>query len=269
MQPRTSSPAVSGSAAIPVNATAGGLGEQRPRSLAVAERCGVKLGCGRVAHGDLACLGRVLHLHGDDGVGAGDDQLAVPAADEEEIEVAAVDPDVHPQLDGADRGVERSQRGERVAHPPGRGAGPSGMGLAGEEEEQRVAAELDEPAAELVGDREEAAEGRAHHVGHLFGAEAALRREPLRHRGEAGHVDERHRPVQRAMALLRGVAQPLERDARQIGDDCGTARSRPESRSPVPPRARLCPPLTRNVKGRMLRTQDRLVPVLRQGGGNG
>ena len=103
-------------------------GEQRARSLAVAEGLGGELSRGRVAHRDLAGLGRVLHLDGDDGVGAGDDQLAVAAADEEEVEVAAVDADVHPQLDGADRGLERAERGKRVAHSPGRSAGPSRVG---------------------------------------------------------------------------------------------------------------------------------------------
>ena len=77
-------------------------GEQGARSLAVTEGRCREIGRGRVAHGDLAGLGRLLHLDGDDGVRAGHDQLAVAAADEEEVEVAAVDADVHLQLDGAD-----------------------------------------------------------------------------------------------------------------------------------------------------------------------
>ena len=92
------------------------------------------MGRGRLAHGDLAGLCRVLHLDRDDGVRAGHDQLSVTAADEEEVEVAAVDADVHLQLDGADRGLERSERVERVAHAPGRRAGPRGVAVSVEEE---------------------------------------------------------------------------------------------------------------------------------------
>ena len=51
------------------------------------------------------------------------------------IEITAVDADMHTELDGSDRGLERPECVERVAHPPGRGAGPSGVGVAVEEEE--------------------------------------------------------------------------------------------------------------------------------------
>src|SRR6185437_9332123 len=98
-----------------------------------APRIELRSGC--VAHRDLAGFRGVLHLDRDDRVRAGDDQLAVAAADEEEVEVATVDADVHLQLDRANRRLKRPRGGERVAHTPGCGAGAGGMALAVEEEE--------------------------------------------------------------------------------------------------------------------------------------
>jgi len=140
------------------------------------------------AHEDLARLRCVFHLDGVRGVRPADDQLAVMRARKEEVEGARVDAHVHLELGRADRRGQCADCAEAVAHAPGRGAGAPRVLVAVEEEKECVAAELHEAAAVRVRDREQLPERRAHHVGHLFGAEAALRREPLRHRGVTVHV---------------------------------------------------------------------------------
>src|SRR5581483_6028888 len=102
-----------------------------------------------VAERNLACGGRFFHLDRSYGGRAGDNQLAMAASDEEEVEDAAVDADVHLQLDGARRGLERADVGERAAHAECRRACGLRVTLSLEEEEQRVPAELHEAAAEL------------------------------------------------------------------------------------------------------------------------
>ena len=63
-----------------------------------------------------------------------------------------------------------SDLAERAAHVERRVGRARQRGLAREEEEERVAAELQQPAASRVRDVEQARERRVHDVGHLFGA---------------------------------------------------------------------------------------------------
>ena len=88
------------------------------------------------------------------------------------------------------------------------------MTLLVEEEQQRVAAELEQPAAVRVRDVEERLERRVHHLGHLLGARLALPGELLRHRREAGDVDERERAFKLAVASLGSLAEPFDDDPR-------------------------------------------------------
>ena len=169
---------------------------------------------GLVADEDLAGLGARLHRDGARDAGPGQQQLAVRLTDEEEVVGVGVDADVHLQLDRPDRGLRLSELLQRRAHPVGGIAGTGGVVLAREEEQQRVAAELEQPAAEGVGDVEQALEGAVHHLRHLLGAELALLREPLVQRGEAGDVDEGERPLEPAVSRLGLDAQPVDDDAR-------------------------------------------------------
>jgi hypothetical protein len=82
------------------------------------------------------------------------------------------------------------------------------------QEQQRVAAELEQAAALGVRDIEQRREGRIHHLCHLFGTGAADVRQPLRHRREAGDVDERERSLQLEPAEVRVLLQPLNCEPR-------------------------------------------------------
>ena len=96
---------------------------------------------------------------------------------------------------GAGRRPRASDRAERPAHLEGRTCCPGSVLLALVEQQERVSAELEEPASLRVRDSEERREGRVHDLGHLFGACLAEAGELLGHRREAGDVDERDRSV--------------------------------------------------------------------------
>ena len=71
-------------------------------------------------------------------------------ANEEEVEEPAVDPHRHPQGDPLAQDGHAPDFPEGAPHLDGGTTGTRLMGLAGEEEQQRVAAELEQPAP--VGD---------------------------------------------------------------------------------------------------------------------
>ena len=106
-------------------------------------------------------------------------------------------PGGHAQHDATGAGVQPADVGEARLHAERGAGGALGVIGAGEEEEQRVAAELQQAAAGLVRDLEQRLEAGADRVGHLFGADLAVAGEPLGHLGEAGDVDEEQRAVDR------------------------------------------------------------------------
>ena len=131
----------------------------------------------------------------------------------------------------------------RSVHRPGRGLDPAegaqglthvhcaagrapGVVGAGEEEEQGVAAELQEAAGEPVRGGEHLGEAGADDVGELLGADPAPFREPLRECGEPGDVHEDQRAVELAPRPLGIVQDPVDRDARQVGDQRDVALGR-------------------------------------------
>ena len=190
-----------------------------PQPDAVALRLGQQLGrqlCrGVKADDDLAGVGR--SLHGDHGAraGAGQQQLSVTLADEEEVELAGVNSDRHAQANLAGRGVDRTHLAERAPHADRGGDAVRGVVLPREEQEQGVSAELDQAAAVCVGRAQQLAEHEADDVGHLLGADAAQPRQPLGHLGEAGDVDEHDRPLERPHPHVRILADPANRQPRQ------------------------------------------------------
>ena len=135
-------------------------------------------------------------------------------ADQEEEEAPGVHADVHPELHVTGRRLRTRDDRERVAHADSRSGRAQLVTLAVEEDQQRVAAELQQAAAMPVGDVEQRGERRVHHVRHLLGACASERRELLGHRGETGDVDERERAVTLDPQPLGMVGEPLDRQPR-------------------------------------------------------
>src|SRR6185436_1011569 len=111
--------------------------------------------CGLPAHEDLAGLRRRFHLDGLRRCGAGDEQLAMALADQEELKATGVQAGVHLQLNGSGRGPRASDRPERSPHFEGRSCRPGGVLLALVEQEKRVSPELEESASLRVCDSEE------------------------------------------------------------------------------------------------------------------
>ena len=191
------------------------------RALLVAERVSAEQRGGLGAEQDLAGLRRGLHLDGPRRCRPGDEQLAMRLADEEELEAAGVEAGVHLQLDGAGRRPRPSDRAQRPAHLERRARRARCVVVALVEQQQRVAAELEQAAALRVGDGEQRREGRVHDLGDLLRAGSAEAGEPLGHRREARDVDERERSVDLAPDRLGIVAEPLERQPWDERDELG------------------------------------------------
>ena len=92
------------------------------------------------------------------------------------------------------------------------------------QEQEGVAAELEEPAALRVGHCQQRGEGRVHHLRDLFRSRPTEAGQSLGHRREPGDVDERERAVDLAPLRLGLVAQPLQRQARDERDELGRWR---------------------------------------------
>ena len=88
--------------------------------------------------------------------------------DEKELEAAAVEPRVHLQLDRSGRRSRPADRPERATHLESRASGPARVILSVVEQQQRVAAELEEAAPLRVGDAEERRERGVHHLRDLL-----------------------------------------------------------------------------------------------------
>ena len=99
------------------------------------------------AEQDLARLGCGLHLDRPAGSGACYEKLTMRLPHEEELEAARVEARVHLQLNGADRRTRPADRTEGAAHLERRPCCPGRMVLVVVEKQQRVPAELEQPAA--------------------------------------------------------------------------------------------------------------------------
>ena len=135
-------------------------------------------------------------------------------ADEEEVERPGVDADRDLQPHGPGRGRAPPHAGERLLHAGGGRAGAPRVVLAAEQQQDGVAAELEQVGVLGVGARDQLAERRVDHAGDLLRALAAALRERLGQLGEPGDVGEDERALEALGALLRRVAQPVDRDAR-------------------------------------------------------
>ena len=165
-------------------------------------------------------------------------------ADDEHRIGAGVHADGHPQHDVALSRVDLAHVTQRAPHRRGRAARPDGMLLplllVVEQEQHRVAAELQQRAAPAIGLGQQRREAGVDRVDQLLGAFLPAPGQPLGQAGEARHVREDHR-------ALNGLGQYVDR-ARQAGEHRpGHVRSeRPIFRlhlrsepQPIAPRRRL------------------------------
>ena len=212
----------------------GSCTEESPVALLLAERVGFEDARRLCAHEDLAGLRCGLHLHRSSRCRACDQKLAMRLSDEEELEAAAVKSRVHLELDRPGRRSRPTDRAKRSPHLECRASGSACVLLAVVEQQQRVAAELEQAAALCVRDAEERGERRVHHLGDLLGARSAEAREALRHRGEARDVDECDGSLDLAPRCRGLVAEPLERQPRDERDEIGRRRGERVRRSGSP-----------------------------------
>ena len=190
--------------------------QQPALALGGADRSRGQRGGGRRADDDLALLGGLLHERRRRRGRAGDDQLLVRVADQEQVGGAGVHPDRHAQVEPARRRRPAGCPAQRGTHLHRRGAGLNGVVPAVEVQQQGVAPELQQSAAPVVGDVQHGAEDRAQHVRQLLGPDPAPPRQPLRQLREAGDVDEHERGLDRSERLARRVQIPLERHPRDV-----------------------------------------------------
>ena len=140
--------------------------------------------------------------------------------------LARVDAGGHAQLDGPHRALGAADRLDRPLHVRGRPGRPRRVPVAVEEEEQRVAAELEHVAAVPLGDLDQAVEADRDPLDELLGAGLALRRQPLGQCREAGDVHGDERAFELAHARAVALVAPAADEARQVGRQQRVARLR-------------------------------------------
>jgi hypothetical protein len=189
-----------------------------------AERPGGQSGRGRVGHDDLARGRSGLGVHGRRRGRPGEEQLAVHVAREEEVEKTAVHAGVHAQRRRARARLRTRDLPQRDPHPVQRPRRVRLVVLAVEEEQERVAAELEDSATVLVGHLEEARQRGVHDPRQLLGTRPAEPGQALRELREAGDVHERRRALHREHALVGPTARPFNDQSREIRRQCLHAR---------------------------------------------
>ncbi len=165
----------------------------------------------------LAGVGLVLHRDRTGPCGAGGQHLEVRRAHREEMEESRVHALRHLQRDFGARQLDPSDLVEFAAHPHRGRAGTRRVVIALEPQQLRVAAELEQAGALLVGDLQDRRETAADRVGDLFRAFAAA--SPCQLFGElreAGNVGEHGGTLRSPVATLGVVDQMLLENAGQI-----------------------------------------------------
>ena len=178
---------------------------------------GVELGGRYRPDEDLAALRQVLQADRRRDDRTDGEQLTVAVSHEQQVHVAGLEPDGHREAHPPAPGAEPPERPERREQPLGAARSAARVPVAGEQEQKRVATELDEIATGLGRHGQQPAEDVVEDVGKLLRADLALPSEPLGQRREAGDVGEQDRPVDGAPAGIRVGRQPVERNAREVG----------------------------------------------------
>jgi hypothetical protein len=192
--------------------------EPEARAVRLAEEVPRKRRRGGRAHDHLARARGTLHVREGRDRGAGEEQLAVRVADEEARERAGVDPGGHAQHDPPGARLEPTDVGEARLHPERGPRGASRVARAGEEQEECVAAELQEPAAGPVRDLQQRLEAGPDRVGDLLGTDLAVPGEALGHLREAGDVDEQQGALDRAGGLVGVGVGPVDGEPGDVGE---------------------------------------------------
>ena len=108
------------------------------------------------------------------------------------------------------------------------------MLVAGEEQQERVAAELQDVAAVAVRDGDETLEDAADQQDELLGAHAALRLEPLGEAREAGDVGRDERAGHDCEVRVGALALPVKNEPREVGLEDRAGLHRHERYAPLP-----------------------------------
>jgi hypothetical protein len=146
--------------------------------------------------------------------------------------------------------VDPADLAEGAAHPHGRPARHLDVVLAPEQQQQRVAAELDQAAAVRVRDRQQVGEARLDRLRDLLRPLLAVLGEALGQLGEPRDVDEHDRAVDRPATPVRPLGEVVQQQPRHVGEDGvgvgggtgrrdahgRTIRVRRRSGHPAPPR---------------------------------
>jgi hypothetical protein len=143
-------------------------------------------------------------------------------ADEEEVELAAVDADRHAQHHHARRGAHPADHLQRRPHPVRCPRGALGVVRPLEEQQDGVPAPLHEIGAVVHGLGEQPRERGTEDVAHLLGTDLALAGKALGQPGEAGDVDEGEAAGHTQVPIVRARRRPAEKqpgDVRQQAVD--------------------------------------------------
>ena len=193
--------------------------EQHARGLRLAKNIGRQERRRFGADEDFVRFRGMLHRDGDASRRGRGQHLEVRRADREEMEATRVNALRHAQRDLRAGQVDPTDLIERAAHAHGRGARVRHMIVALEPEEERIAAELEQAGAVLVGDLEDRCEAAANGVADLFGALAPLARELLGQRRESRDVGEHRRAFRGPARRVRIGQEVLLQDAREVRND--------------------------------------------------
>jgi hypothetical protein len=141
----------------------------------------------------------------------------VGATDEEEVERTGVHPDRHPQPDLPGVGDEAAAVAQGGSHRERCRRRTPLVLVAVVEQQQRVAAELEERSVVLVRVGEQPVEAGRDDVGHALRPGLAEPRQSLGELREAGDVDEDHRSVDATVERIDiGGRRPLAHDPRYV-----------------------------------------------------
>ena len=155
--------------------------------------------------------------------GADREELEMGRAHREEMEASRMHALRHSQRDLGTGNFDPADVAQRAAHQDRRAAGARGVTIALEPQKQGIAAELEQAAAVLVGDGQDRLETASDRLGDLFGALAALAREPLGQFRESGDVHEYGGAVARS-----SIGWPDRRP--DVAGECAPHTERPDPR---------------------------------------
>ena len=130
------------------------------------------------------------------------------------MEQPGVDTGRHAELHPRARDLEAARSPELLAHRDRGAAGPCFVTGPGEQQQERVAAELQEAPALGVRDREQLGEAAPDAVGEVLGTDLSALGQPLREIREARDVDERDGSLDLLIRPVDVVGDPVDDEPR-------------------------------------------------------